>query len=178
MKSSIGRRTVLLGSLLALSPVVVKADEPYSNAQYGFAVIVPDGWEIRKPESPTPQHGVLLVRAGRTIAIGANYDALLLGSAEAAMREFLEDNPLPQGGELSAPQLTELGDLQGERVQLTLGQRIDVFVIAYRASPDADDTGIIYSLGLRSDHENRERDTESFDRVARSFKTLALGPRG
>jgi hypothetical protein len=174
MKSSIGRRTVLFGSLFVLSPTLVKADEPYSNAQYGFAFTVPEGWEMRTPESPVPQHGILLVRAARSIHVGAAYDALLLGSTEAAMQEFLEDNPPPPGGERSEPQHAELDDLQGERVQLTIGQRIDVFVIAYRAPPDRNDTGIIYSLGLLSDRENQERDLKSFDRIVRSFKTLNL----
>ena len=50
------------------------------------------------------------------------------------------------GSERSRPQHVELDDLEGEQVQLTMGQPIDVFVTAYRAPPDRGETGIVYSL--------------------------------
>ncbi len=174
MTTRIGRRAVLLGPVLALSPTIAEAAQQYSNAQYGFSFAVPEGWELHTPESPRPQHGALLNRGDRSIAVGAAYDALLLGSAEAAMREFLQESPLPRGGEISAPRPVALGPLQGERVQSTIGQRFNADVIAYRAMPQGD-TAIIYNLALRSDLENRGLDVESFDRIMKSFKMLPLG---
>jgi hypothetical protein len=173
MPPNIDRRQLLFATVFSVLPLSASADdgETYRNLEYGFAVELPRDWHVIIPDPPRPQHGVSLVKDDRRIWIDGSYDALMLGSAVAALKDTLDQEAPGVPAETGA---TRLDDLHAMTAKFTRGEKSYSRIVGFR--PRGDEVGIIYSLGLDTDEKNWARDDETFTTIARRFVLLPLQP--
>jgi hypothetical protein len=181
------RRTGLMiaGAVLARAAsasVITAADSYYTNAVFGYQILPPEGWVAEEHSQAVPEHGLAFQREGRRIWIDGSYDALLLGSAEAAAADLMHRVPEATSVEQS---IVRLGGLQARQIGFTSpkshlpGSEVmvdrNIRVVAYRPDQKPEEVGLIYSLGLLTNADHFGSDSESFRKMLDSFKLLPPG---
>jgi hypothetical protein len=70
--------------------------QTYINQNYEYEIKIPAGQDVATDTPPAPQHGFAINLGGqRQLSVDASYDALRLGSAEAALRDRAADAQIP-----------------------------------------------------------------------------------
>jgi hypothetical protein len=147
-----------------------EAGRRYINPTYGFAVVIPSGLPTTITPPPAPQHGIAAaLSTGGHVWIDGSYDALLLGSARAALRDLASDEAVRPGTPLRT---TRLANLTAARLRYTRDGEVAVRLVAFR--PRAGGVGILYTFGLDTDARHAARDERAFAGILHSFALLPL----
>ena len=158
---------LLVSTLLACEWIhAASTSKVYRNAEYGFAVHLPEQATIEQAAPPAPAHGaVARLPSGAEIRVDGEYDAAFLGSASAAARRIMEDESFTSSPPLETVRTAGPGARCFGRVSEHKVQRR---CIVYRHRPNA--SAIIYTLALDGSASSPRNDEAVFNRLIRSFR--------
>lgn len=142
----------------------------YSNFDYGFAIVVPNGLAVERDQPPRPNHGFsVTLGQGRRIFVFANYDVLQAGSAAAALRQSLSySHP-----DIEAPvRRTGLAGLPAAEAGVSAGASRGTRVGAFRTHDNR--IAVIYEFYLDTDATHARRDDTVFRQLLRGFTLQPL----
>lgn len=141
------------------------ADIRYSNPEYGFSILIPEVASRSESKPPAPQHGVAIgLPSGGRMWIDGSYDTSFHGSAEAALKQLLED----EGANTTRPlRKTKVANLAAAGASYSKAKTISTRVVAYR--PRDRDIAVIYTFGLDTTRAKENRDKMLFEKIVRSF---------
>lgn len=161
----------------------------YSNYEYGYSVLIPNGLVGISNPSPSPQHGfeiVLSKRPAAGIRVDGNYDAELYGSlegaAEARLRWLKRENNLSEVEVLRSEQAT-LQNLQAVRQSVRFNDpgsgemMILDFIAAIRSEDEGgeDETRVLYTISLSTPEARYKEDKVILEQVINSWRARPLG---
>ena len=150
----------------------------YINPDYGFSVRIPNQLPAYRLRSPAPQHGITLeLDKDNRIWINAEYDALMLGSAEALAKRASQ--MYGDGLKTVSNSVVELSGLEARDVVLAgesdAGATNYVHLLAgYRSLTNA--PGVAYTITLQGRMKNRASE-RLFETVCRSFRVTPISGR-
>ena len=149
----------------------------YINKEYGYSVQIPDQLLAYRLTGSAPQHGITLVLSrDDQIWINSEYDALMLGSAEAFAKraaqmfytgdhlKIVRNSPIELSGLVARDLLLERESGEGKT-------NYAHFLVGYRSVPNG--VGIAYMIVLQTHSKNTAYD-RLFPIVSRSFHLTTL----
>ena len=161
----------------------------YTNYEYGFSLLIPEGYiGIMNPE-PNPVHGfwIILSRLPKAeINVYANYDAMNYASLDEAVNAQLRYVEREGTGiEVLRREPTTLQNLPATRVVTRYRDRasgatmIQDLIASIRSQPYRDEHGedeirVLYILILRTPESRYSTDKELFERVVNAWRARPL----
>ncbi len=159
----------------------------YTNCDYGYFVLLGNEAIGHGTHSPSPNHGILvpLPDVGRTsyatdkeeryVWVDASYDVIddqsLLGAVSNNEQIMEEVRGKPNTVKLIHTKLASLPAIMSSVEYLTpKGTVVEETIIAVRS-------GIVYTIGLRTNLKDATTDEEQFQRIVNGFRLLKL-PKG
>jgi len=158
-------------------PVAVEGT--YVNKDYGYSVRIPDQLRAYRPSAPAPQHGVVLRKEdSEEISVNAEYDALMLGSAEALTKNLVDMLSATNQLRIVRSSRSHLSGLEARDVVL---QREDGkgkityvhLILALRALPN--EVGIVYTIIFQARRKDSAAEN-TFASIANSFRIIDRRP--
>ena len=146
------------------------ADYMYSNVEYGYSVKLPKSKSRSEALSSAPQHGVAIeLPSGGRIWVDGSYDAAFQGSANAVLKQLLDES----SGKATQPVTrSRVGTLEAVRASYKKAQIVSTRVVAYR--PRGQAVAIAYTFGLDTTHFKYSGDRKVFDEVVSSVSVAPL----
>lgn len=150
----------------------------YSNCEYGYSVIIPDGLTAYRSPAPNPQHGFaidLSKQKDAQVWIDGIYNSPEWGSLKEAAKEnvkYLKDDNV---SDITVVRQTygRLSSLRAIRIVVAYKKSglamIEDEFIAMRKERD-----IVYTLELRTTAARYSQDVEVLNQLERSFRLEAL----
>jgi hypothetical protein len=150
----------------------------YSNYEYGYSVIIPDGLTAYRSPAPMPQHGVgidLFKEDEAQVWINGTYDSLEWGSLKEAAKEnvkYLKDDNV---SDIKVMRKTygRLSSLRAFRIVAAYRKSgvplIEDEIIAIRKERD-----IVYTLQLKTTAARYSEDVKVLNQLQRTFRLEAL----
>ena len=152
----------------------------YANCDYGFYVLLPEGYLAHGNHSPSPNHGFLVglpdtgkadavsIDDKRLIWVNAEYNSFDLSSLkEAAAWRTKSSGVGKTGFRVLRREDTKLNGMAAKLIRYQYqgpsGMVIEEEVIALRA-------GILYEIGLRTSAGDYKQDDDQFVRVIGNFR--------
>jgi hypothetical protein len=157
---------------------VVKGD--YFNKDYGYSVRIPDHLRAYRLTAPAPQHGILLhLNQDDRIWINSEYDALMLGSADALAKNEAQkfyDTDRLSVVKNSAIELSGLAarDVTLERESGEGKTNYAHLLLAFRPVPNG--VGIAYMIVLQT-HSKDTAYERLLSVISRSFRLTTVLPK-
>lgn len=147
---------------------MIPASQPYANEQYGFVMPAIAGARAYQDKAPNPNHGVILVLGDRrVITVAAEYDAARLGTAKAYLDLLLQADH-NHGHPIVRP--TRSAGHAAWSATIRQPDSLRKFVAIRRGEAG----GINYALTLETTASAAIEDSNTFGRVARDLKFVAL----
>jgi hypothetical protein len=144
--------------------------QTYINQNYEYEIKIPAGQDVATDTPPAPQHGFAINLGGqRQLSVDASYDALRLGSAEAALRDRAADAQIPASTRSVA---THLAGLQASLISASVNGLTIILETCYRG--DNNGSAIIYTFELDTDADHMKAIRTMLDTMLASFRTIPL----
>ena len=140
----------------------------YANADYGYAVRIPNGQMAWRSTAPAPNHGFSIYLGDkRSIEVDASFDSALLGSTSAVAEDVAND----VNGAQNAKMPETLGNRSAERIVQSWpnSDRRRVIVARWNDSSGPGDA-IVFTLTLETTLATYEQDRKTFNTTVRSFR--------
>lgn len=161
----------------------------YINHEYGFSVLIPEGYVGIKDPEPNPAHGFSIILSRRPeaeINVYANYDAANYASLDEAVNAQLK-HIQSDGTEIKMlrRESTTLQNLPATRVVTLYSDRasgammIHDLIASIRSQPyrdeyGEDETRVLYILLLKTPESRYNADKEMFERVVSAWRARPL----
>jgi hypothetical protein len=143
----------------------------YTNADYGYSVVIPERMKATRMSAPAPQHGIVINLDHAALWVNAEYNSLarsLDGLAQTVVDDWFpgDEFRMKTNTPLSLAGLPAL-DVVLER-RLEPGQMGSAhFVVALRAVPG--EVGIVYTILVKGSDETAAAQ-KLFSRIVESFR--------
>ena len=138
----------------------------YVNRQYGFSVTVPASASAWRTVAPNPNHGLTFILGlHRTIDVSASYDAVLAGSADAAL-----DNSVQYAG--AGRVVRSQRQLSGGTAEKAViyGKNVQVLIVQYL--PLEPHNAIVYGISLMTTPAAEAADRRTLEQILSTYRRI------